>query len=154
MNPTRDEQYNFRIAQQIEHLEKLIDERDRRYEERFKSAESLRHAEIAAIRQSSEFLVSTFKEAMQKSEQAQGAYNISHNDLIRKMENQYQHMMPREEAISKFDDLKESITNLQQSRSASAGKSEGLHAGWAYLMGGIILVATLVHLFISLLVTK
>jgi hypothetical protein len=134
----------------LDYLERLAAERDRRYEERFHAVEKLVASELRALVDSRSAMIDSFKAAVAKTEQAQNAWNTQHNDLVRKMEDQYQHMMPREEALGKFDDIKQAIADLRESRSESHGKSGGLNAGWAYLMGGVILVATLVHLFLSL----
>ena len=134
----------------LDYLEKLIEERDLRYDARFIATEKLVASDIKALRDTTTIVVSTFREAMAKAEQAQDTWNVLHNDLVRKMENQYQQMMPREEALGKFEDIKQCIANLRESRSAAEGKSGGLHAGWAYLMGGVVLLATVTHLVLSL----
>jgi hypothetical protein len=165
MNPSRKEDDGCEEVQQrdrVDYLERLmlerdkrndrlLDELDRRYEQRFASTQQLRDAEIRSIRSSSDFMLSTFKEAISKAELQQNTWNVSHNDLVRKMEDQYQHMMPREEAMREFNNIKDSIGELRESRSEHYGKGAGLHAGWAYLMGGVILIATMVHLIISLI---
>lgn len=142
--------YDSRENKDFRFLLQIIDERDRQYNLRFEASEKLVATEVRALRETTTAMMGAFKEAMQKAEQAQGQYNTSHNDLARKMEAQYQHMMPREEASGKIDDLKEAVSELQKSRCQVEGKSSGLNAGWAYLMGGVILIATVVHLILSL----
>lgn len=90
------------VTVQLESLRRLLDERDRRYEERFVSA----------------------KEAVAKAEAAQTAYNTQHNDLTRKMEQQRSEMVPRQEAEMRFKTVEEKIAGLRESRSESKGGKE------------------------------
>jgi len=97
------------LSRQIDGIEALLNERDRRYDERFLSA----------------------KEAVAKAEAAQTAYNANHNDLTRKMDAQYAFMLSRTEADSRFhnhdekiDEIKKDLASLRESRSEGSGRRE------------------------------
>jgi hypothetical protein len=62
--------------------------------------------------------------AITKAEQAQNAYNLTHNDLARKMDHQYDQMMPRPEANAKFEAITKEVNDLRESRGESVGGRE------------------------------
>jgi len=77
---------------------------------------ALYDAEIRAVRESMVTRFAALKElteqsftaahlAVTKSEDSQRSYNSTHNDLVRKMDAQYAHMMSRSEADAKFNSL-------------------------------------------------
>lgn len=75
------------VGIQLVYLEKLINERDRLYKERW-DAQNV---------------------AIFKAEEAQKTYNVGHNDLTRKMETQYSTMVPQAEAKVKWDSIDKAI---------------------------------------------
>ena len=78
-------------AVKVTHLRELMDERDRRYTER---ADNDRRAVEAAFKAS--------EKAIQKAEEAQTAYNETHNELSRKLDDQNKATMPRTEIEARF----------------------------------------------------
>jgi hypothetical protein len=97
---------------------------DRLTDSRFKAGESAVMAALAATKELTAAAFAASKEAIIKAEEAQKAYNVSHNDLIRKQEM----MIPRPEFDrvttdwrDKFDNLKEEIADLRESRSQQQG---------------------------------
>jgi phosphopantetheinyl transferase (holo-ACP synthase) len=99
------------LTTQLNALRDLVDERDKRYDERFKSQDKAVDAAFAAQ-----------KEAIAKAESAQLQYNVVHNDLNRKMDAQYQQMLPRHEADSRFQTLTEKISDLLDDRMSRSGR--------------------------------
>ncbi len=163
------------IVRQVEDLEKvlvqkdrglrdLMLERDRRYEDRFKAQEIAVTAALSAQKEMTGSAFASSEKAIVKAEEAQRAYNLSHNDLVRKMDEQYKHMMPRSECekaidgqIIRLNDLKESIhqvrleimkeiVSLRESRSSIEGHTSGLSAGWGYLVGAAAIIAVVVSI--------
>ena len=127
-------------------LLRIIDERDRQYNIRFDASEKLVEAELRALVDSRHAMMESFKAAVAKAEQAQDAWNETHNGLVRKMEDRDHQMMRRDEALGKFEDLKAAISALQINRGMQAGKTAGLNTGWGYIVGGVVLLATITNL--------
>lgn len=106
-------------------LHSLIDERDRLYKERDDSRRvSVDAALIAAKEQTAASFVASEK-AIVKAEEAQRAYNVQHNDLARKMDEQNKATIPRIEAERRMQDLEKSINDVRNTLSAGGGVSEG-----------------------------
>lgn len=149
-----------------EYLERIMDERDRLYDARFRAAE------IA--------VVSAFdaqKEAIGKAENAQTAYNVAHNDLAHKMELQGKETMPRPEILGLFkaeqekllvlqnsydarlealrasfdkdqENVGKEIASLRETRSAASGKAQTMNAVWGYIVAAAGLgLALIFHFF-------
>lgn len=94
-------------------MRELLDERDTRYSER--DAARLKAVESA-------FAAS--KEAITKAEDGQKQYNATHNDLARKMDAQYQAMIPRSEADIRFKVLEARLSEILEARSEVKGRAE------------------------------
>lgn len=118
------------VTVELDGLVKLYEERDRRYEDRFKAQETAGDKALAAAEKLTAAAFAASKEAITKAEEAQRAYNVSHNDLIRKMDA----MIPRTEfdqrfrdAAERVDDLKKrydlEIADLRESRSMGTGQA-------------------------------
>ena len=145
--------------------EKVQVERDRVYTTQFKSADTAVSAALAAQEKSVNAAFAAAEKAGEKLEVSQTSYNAFHNDLARKMDAQYERMIPRSEAFEKFeglgkeiqnlrDSVGKDIQNLRESRSAVSGKSEGAGAAWAMVIaiaglligiGGIVVAAIALH---------
>lgn len=93
-----DEQTSY-FERWIKSFEALMDERDRRYAERFEAMEKLTAAAFTSN-----------ERAIGKAEEAQRAYNTSHNDLTRKMEAQAREFVHRELFESKLEALERDRT--------------------------------------------
>jgi hypothetical protein len=95
-------------------LRELLDERDRRYEERDRDFKN--------------FVNSTFlsnEKAIAKAEQAQRDYNVAHNDLARKLDEQNKATIPRAECEARFRGLEENIVSLREAVTSFGGVSVG-----------------------------
>lgn len=69
-------------------------------------SESQEKAVQAALAAQKELTSSTFsssEKAITKAEEAQKSYNQTHNDLSRKMDEQYKEMMPRSESLARHE---------------------------------------------------
>lgn len=103
--------------------------------------------------------------AIDKAEEAQKDYNTRSNEFRGQLDDQAKTLMPRAEAISKFDDLdkrynalQKDLATLRENRRTEEGNKAGWRAsgslivGVASVMGILILIATTivtVALFIS-----
>lgn len=113
------------LNQRLGDMERLNQERDTRYDERhtanekavaaaFAANKEAVAAAFAAAKEAVTAALAAAKEAVVKAEQAQSNYNANHNDLARKMEDQYDHMLPRVEADAKFDRQNERFDDLKR----------------------------------------
>jgi hypothetical protein len=130
------------LSERIEALSKMIDERDRRYEQSFNG---IREAVATALQSAKEQTMSTFsasEKAIAKAEYSQLQYNTGHNDLARKMDDQYKQMIPRPEADSRFHMLEEKIADLRESRS-------GLQGGWALFFALLAIAGTVTAIVLA-----
>lgn len=135
----------FRIR--IEALENLAAERDKWYSERDRDRSASVDKALTAAKEQTASSFAASKEAILKAEEGQRSYNTSHNDLSRKMEEQYKSMLPRAEAFLKWDssdkeisEARKEIAGLRESRSASGGHSMGEKAMWGYVVGAVGLI--------------
>jgi hypothetical protein len=149
-----------------EFLERIIDERDRLYAVRFEEAKTAVNAALIAQKESvtSAFLAS--EKAIVKAEEAQAAYNVAHNDLSRKLDEQNKATIPRPEINALFigvdqkleairasldkdiETLSTDIRSLRESRSETGGIKAGNREIIAYLIAGASIILALVLHFI------
>lgn len=132
----------------LKFIDRVLEERDRLYGARFDAAQTAVTAALAAQKELTSAAFLSSEKAIVKAEGAQHSYNTTHNDLSRKMDQQYERMMPRAESLALHDatkdrlaalekDLKEKISAVEKMLVQGAGKSAGLSAGWGYLVGAI-----------------
>jgi hypothetical protein len=80
------------------------------------------------------------KEAIAKSDESQRAYNNSHNDLLRKMDDQHKETLPRPEATEKFKTLDDKIdgpNGIATRLTMIEARTAGGHAVWGYVTGAV-----------------
>ena len=151
----------------------FLNERDRRYEERFRALETAMEKAVAAVEKQTAIAFTANKEAINKAEEAQQAYNTRSNEFRGQLDDQAKRLMARDEALSKFkaydekfegfrshfderaDDNKREIIKIREQQMAWAGKEaqryEGRqHAQWS--VGQAIAVALVLSGFVVTLV--
>lgn len=151
-----------------EYLERVIDERDRLYDVRFKAAETAVNAALAAQEKqtSASFLAS--EKAIVKAEDAQREYNVRSNEFRGQLDDQAKLLMPRSEAAvsyhaledklgsnkgefeRRFENISKEIAGLRESRSEISGKTIGSHAMWGYVLAAISVAGALLTAAIAL----
>jgi phosphopantetheinyl transferase (holo-ACP synthase) len=119
------------LTERIEGLRLVMDERHNLYKERADSQKTAVDDALVAAKEKTEAAFAASKEAIVKAENSQTAYNVSHNDLLKKQDA----MMPRLEVDrivlswqEKLDDLKDEVGSLRESRSESGGKQKTVEA--------------------------
>ena len=129
----------------IDRLEQLMNERDKRYEERhIADVQAVQAALVSADKQVTTAF-SASEKAVNKSEEAQKDYNVRSNEFRGQLDDQAKTLMPRTEALSRFEtidkrseerkqqvddaitDLRALIGNLRESRSEGVGSNVALH---------------------------
>lgn len=159
-------------------LERVSAERERRYTDnlaalsaitvaRFEAGEKAVSAAFAAQAQLTQTIFRASEQAITKAETAQVSYNLAHNDLTRKMERQYETMVPREMLASVIKGLEEKrdaliagisdrhelvraeVAGLRESRAELAGKASQLSVVAVTVMGIINLLMGAVAIWIA-----
>jgi chromosome segregation ATPase len=89
-------------------------------EEQFGAQEKAVQAALAAQKELTASAFAASEKAITKAEEAQKSYNQTHNDLSRKMDEQYKEMMPRSESLARhasnelrYQELKDDFSKLR-----------------------------------------
>jgi len=98
-----------------EFLEQLVSGLEDRVMDKFASEEKAVMAALTAQDKLTSAAFASSEKSIQKAEEAQRVYDHGHNDLIRKMDDQYSEMMPRSEAISLHKATEEKLEQLRVS---------------------------------------
>jgi hypothetical protein len=125
-------------------IEKLAEERDKWYAERDRNGQTAVDKALAAVKEQTSSSFAASKEAILKAEDSQKSYNVGHNDLSRKMEDQYKQMVPYSEARLKWDSMDREIAALREMRSNVTGKGEGISTAWGLFLGAMALLGGIV----------
>lgn len=126
------------LSERIEHLEQILNER-------IETQEKVNAISFASS-----------KDAVQKAETAQQAYNVRSNEFRDALNDANKANLSRLEAEARFkiydekiDDLKELINQLFVSRGSEEGKHKGTSATWGYVIAAIGMVTAIVSLLIN-----
>jgi hypothetical protein len=112
----------------IDTLKALMDERDRSVRETVATA-------MTSMREQTKTSFEASEKAIAKAEEAQRAYNVSHNDLAKKLDEQNKATMPRVETENRFRAIEEKIGDLRNVITLGTGKGVGLDKAWAIIVG-------------------
>jgi uncharacterized protein involved in exopolysaccharide biosynthesis len=147
-------------------LERILDERDKQYDARFRAAEVAVNAALTAQKEATAAAFTASEKAIVKQEEAQTTYNVGHNDLSRKMDDQYKTMMPRTEVTALFKSheeklealrtqmeaanarIAEDIKSLRESRSEQSGVRTSAREIGAYVVAALGFAAAILSRFI------
>jgi hypothetical protein len=102
------------LCAELDGFKALMTERDRRYTD---TVEGIRRETTAALTAAVGQIQAAFAasdKAILKAEDAQRAYNQGHNDLSRKMDDQYKAMVPQSEARLKWENADKDIAELRK----------------------------------------
>lgn len=97
----------------------VLDERDKLYKERDDSRRTAVDAALTAVKEQTKASFEASEKAIVKAEEAQKSYNASHNDLSRKMDEQYKAMTPQSEARLKWDNTDKEVGDLRRELTAT-----------------------------------
>ena len=109
--------------------DKLYNERDRRYEERFTAQDKAMIAALAAVEKQTVAAALASEKAIDKQEMAQNTYNVGHNDLSHKMEAQYKEMVLRSEYLQGHQALIERVDEKSESLEKEMNTLKGFISG-------------------------
>jgi hypothetical protein len=142
---------------------KLMDERDRGYENRFKAQETAIGSALTAQEKLTSASFASSEKAVIKAEDAQREYNARSNEFRGQLDDQAKMLLPRSEAETRFnsmsltiDEIKKDLVTLREFKSSSGGQREQAHSdrgqsNWVIAMV-ISLLSIAVGIGISLLV--
>jgi hypothetical protein len=123
---------------QIENIHTLIDANDQNYNQRFDNViQATKSALDAADR-----AVNKAEVASEKRFDAVNEFRAQQQDIINRF-------MPRNEVLIMVDALNTRIENLEKANVMSQGTSKGLGNAWAYIVGGIALVSSVIALLLN-----
>lgn len=137
------------LLAKFEAAKEILDERDRLYKERDDARRTAVDAALAAVKEQTKASFDASEKAIVKAEEAQKAYNTSHNDLARKMDDQGKATMPRAETETRFNAIEEKIGQLRQSLSDAGGERRGSVAVKEESRANISLVIAIVAALIA-----
>jgi Flp pilus assembly protein TadB len=120
------------------HIERLIYESDRRYNERFAAQEKAVVAALAAA-----------AEAVAKAEYNAERWRNNANEWRAAMTDRERNFMSRDQADAMFDAVEKQLGDLKRSRDTSEGRIGGISAGWGYLAGLVGLAAAVVTVVLA-----
>lgn len=90
------------------------------------------------------------KEAVLKAENATEKRFEATNEFRGQLADQTATLLPRSEYDSNHKALEDKIDALTDRMNRNDGKSSGLSAGWGYLVGAIVLAATIISVILAL----
>jgi hypothetical protein len=148
-----------------EHLIKLIESNDRRYQESFAGADKAVGAALAAQKELTNAAFASSEKAIVKAEDAQRDYNVRSNEFRGQLDDQAQTLMPRSETAvlirsledklyttgktnsDKIDELGKKLDAMSTRLTTIEGKNTGMGAMWGYILGALGAAAILYELF-------
>lgn len=149
--------FTWTVESLKEHFTMVLQQMDRRYEERFAHQE--RALELAL--RSQEKLESSSKEAIIKAETAVEKRFEGVNEFRKALSDQTSTFIPRTEAIQRTEQNAEKIAvvdkrvtegfaQINSRLDLGAGKSVGMNAIWGYIVGAVGLTATIISVVLIL----
>jgi len=112
------------VPDSVETLRVTLDERHALYMTKFDSSEKAVGAALAAQEKLVSAAFESSEKAIVKAEEAQRAYNERSNEFRGQLDDQAKMLIPRAEAIQRFDALDKIVSDLQRGESRITGGSE------------------------------
>lgn len=88
------------FSQSLKNIERIVDERDRQYDMRFRASEIAVNAALAAQQKSTADAFIASEKAIVKAEEAQKDYNARSNEFRGQLDDQAKQLMARAEALN------------------------------------------------------
>ena len=150
------------FTQWLVDIEKFLEERDRRYQERYDASEKAREAALEAQKQLTQAAFASAQKAVDKAEQAQAAYNARSNEFRDALSDANKNNVSAAEygighqaildrldrgdarVAEQFNEVKESIKNLEISKANISGKADQTNKDDARTFSIVSLIGTLV----------
>jgi len=125
-------------------LERIIEERDRLYDMRFRAGEIAVNAALAAQEKAVNAAFLASEKAIIKAEEAQREYNVRSNEFRGQLDDQAKLLMPRSEANAvfaatneKIDAIRKEVASLREYRSGIESKGISQREMMGYILAAI-----------------
>jgi len=132
-----------------EHIEKVLAEMDRRYEERFGASERARDAALASQDKLVAAAFAAAEKSGAKSEESATARLDQHNQLQTKMDRQAATFAEKEWVLAGRDALERELRALAERVARFENREEGISKTTKIIVGAIGLLATIVGLYFA-----
>lgn len=149
--PTKAEDAQVRHQEWVntrEYFERLISEKDKFYEMKFRAHDTYYNAKLEAMEKATAAAFISSEKAISKAEDAQKELNIKNNEFRGQLKDQADILMPRLEHQAvvrnleeKIEGLRRDVSSLREFRSESGGRYEGIRdwRGWAIGFVGLLI---------------
>lgn len=128
------------------YVEALLREMDLRYQQRYDAQIKAVEAAFAAADKAVQAAMAAAEKAVTKAEIAAEKRFDAVNEFRSAYQDIIAHQMPRTEADQRFEALGEKIDDLKARTQQMSGRSDGISAGWGYVVGGIAFIGMLVSI--------
>jgi hypothetical protein len=132
-----DSERNDVLAAKLEALRELVDERDHRYEDRFR-----------AMDEKTSLALTSSEKAVAKAEMATEKRFDSVNEFRGQLKDQAATLVPRAEMDVKFNAIGKDVEELKKATITSAGRSSGFSASWGIAVSIALLSIALIGLIL------
>lgn len=129
-----------------EYLLAIIEENDKRYEQRFRDTKIAVDAALIAADKAVAAALAGQKEAVIKAENASEKRFESVNEFRNTLSDQQRTFLPRNEYIIAHTSLGEKVDNLNSRLDKSEGKGTGFSSSWGILLGAVGLISVIYSL--------
>ncbi len=140
------------VMAKLDSIRDIIDERDRLYKERDDSRRTAVEAALAAVKSETRASFEASEKAIVKAEEAQRAYNQSHNDLSRKLDDQNKATMPRPEVETRIAAVEEKINSVRDIVTAGGGVLQGGRAAHDDTRANLAIVVSVIGVVVLIIV--
>lgn len=130
------------VLAKLESLKELLKERD-------ESRRTAVDAALTAVKEQTKASFEASEKAIVKAEEAQKSYNVAHNDLARKMDEQNKATMPRIETENRFSAMEEKLNAVKTSIAETVAGGKGMRDMWGWIFGIIMAVIAVFGIFIK-----
>jgi len=136
------------------HLLAILDERDRRYAERFEAQQLGVKDALAAQEKAVTAALTAADRAVAKAENASERRFEGVNEFRATLADQAANLMPRAEAEARMRSLSDKLDAQQKVIDTQQGARAGTHDSWGYLVGFAGLVLVLINIYLATKGTK
>jgi hypothetical protein len=127
------------------HIKDVMEEKDRRYEQRFLDSQTAIDAALKAADKAVTAAMTAAEKAVQKAETASEKRFEGVNEFRNTLADQQRTLMPRAEAEFRSNALDSRIDVLEKANIAGRGQRLGMVQLWGYILGAIGIISFLLE---------
>lgn len=132
-----------------EHLEVLVNELDKRQQQRFEAQQVAVKDALTSQEKAVAAALAAAKEAVAKAETASEKRFDAVNEFRQTLTDQTNTFLPRPEYNAQHKALEDRVTDLTDRINTKDGKSSGMDKTWGLILGGLGGIATIVGLILA-----